>query len=111
VTEPDNRTPIADAWVYNRIPAPATKDLKSYRGGPPPAAIDYASDSALCHTPHEHEWSFVWSTDGESVAIAKDGMPIACIVAAQKPGYSRALIKEGPWGNTWSDELVARTFS
>jgi hypothetical protein len=85
------------------------KRLKVVSGWP--AAIDYASDSALCHIPHEHEWSFVWSTDGESVAIAKDGMPIACIVAAQKPGYSRALIKEGPWGNTWSDELVARTFS
>ncbi len=110
LTEPDSRKPVADAWVYNRVPAPPTKEIQSYRGGPPPAAIGYASDSALCPTPADHEWSFIWSTDGESVAIAKDGVPVACIVAAQKPGYSRELIKSGPWGNTWLDELFQRTF-
>ena len=110
LTEPSTRKPVADAWVYNRVPAPTTKEIQSYRGGPPPAAIGYASDDALCHTPSEHEWSFIWSTDGESVAIARNGMPVACIATAQKPGYSRELIKDGPWGNPWSDELFERTF-
>ena len=26
------------------------------------------------------------------------------------PGYSRELIKEGPWGHPWSDELYTATF-
>jgi hypothetical protein len=72
--EPDSRKPVADAWVYNRIPAPSTKEILSYRGGPAPAAIGYTSDEALCETPKSHTWSFVWSTDGESVAIAKKTM-------------------------------------
>jgi len=110
LTEPDMRKPVADAWVYNRILAPPTKEIQSYRGGPPPAAIGYASERALCHRPADHEWHFIWSPDGESVAIEKDGVPVACIVAAQKPGYSRELIKNGPWGNTWSEELFERTF-
>lgn len=110
LTEPDTRTPVADAWVYNRIPAPPTKNIQPYRGGPPPAAIGFASDNALCPTPSEHEWSFIWSTDGESVALAKDCVPVAFIAAARKPGYSRELIKNGPWGNTWSEELFVVTF-
>lgn len=110
LTEPDSRKPVADAWVYNRVPAPPTKELQSYRGGPPPAAIGYASETALCELPVDHKWSFIWASNGESVAIAKDGVPVACIVAAQKPGYSRELIRNGPWGNIWSDELFERTF-
>ena len=110
LTESDTRKPVADAWVYNRIPAPPTEEVHSYRGGPPPAAIGHASDMALCAIPADHEWSLIWSTDGESVAIVKDGVPVACIVAAQESGYSRELIKDGPWGQTWSDELFERTF-
>lgn len=110
LTEVNTRVPVADAWVCNRIPAPTTIDIQAHRGGPPPAAIGYASDNALCNSPLEHEWAFIWSTDGESVAIAKDGVPVACIIAAQKGGYSRELIKDGPWGHTWSNKLFARTF-
>jgi hypothetical protein len=47
LTEPDSRTPVADAWVYNRIPAPSTKKILSYRGGPAPAAIGYTSDGGI----------------------------------------------------------------
>lgn len=108
--EQETRRPVADAWVYNRIPAPPTNAISSYRGGPPPAAIGYASDAALCESPADHEWAFVWSGDGESVAIARDGIAVAAILAGQKHGYSRELIKNGPWGSTWSEELFTRTF-
>lgn len=110
LTEPDIRKPVADAWVYNRIPAPPTQDIRLYRNGPPPAAIGYASEQALCTCPHDHEWSLMWSTDGQSVAIAKDDVAVACIVAAQKPGYSRQLIKDGPWGNIWSGDKFEQAF-
>ncbi len=110
LTEPNTRRPVADAWVYNRIPAPTVSEVKAHRGGPPPAAIGYASDSALCESPREHEWTIIWTADGHSVAIAKDGVPAACIVANQNPGFSRELIKDGPWGRVWSDAEFARVF-
>ena len=110
LSEPESRKPAADAWVYNRIAAPPPQAIKSYRGGPPPAAQGYASNAALCEDPTAHEWSFVWSPDGESVAIAKDGEPAALITVGEKRGYSRELLKDGPWGHPWSDELFQLKF-
>ncbi|MBI5029075.1 MAG: hypothetical protein HZB51_01010 [Chloroflexi bacterium] len=110
LTQPNLQMPIADVWVYNRIPAPSMKIIPSYRDGPPPAPVGYAHNTALCRDPGTHEWSFIWSADGESVAIAKDGLPVACIISAQKSGHSRELLKDGPWGMTWSEELFRHTF-
>lgn len=110
LTEPGTRKPVADAWVYNRVAAPAVDAIQSYRGGPPPAAQGYASESALCEAAFAQEWSFIWSTDGESVAVAKDNQPVAFIVRGQKRGYSRELVKDGPWGHPWSESLFRSTF-
>jgi hypothetical protein len=110
ITEPDSRKPFGDVWVYNRIAAPPTEAIKSYRGGPPPAAQGFASDDALCSEPMKQEWSFLWSPDGESVAILKNDAPVACIVAGMKRGYCRELIKDGPWGQPWSDKVYRETF-
>jgi hypothetical protein len=57
-----------------------------------------------------HEWSFIWSPDGESLAVAKDGEPMAFIVGGKKLGYSRELTKDCPWGHCWSEELFRLTF-
>ena len=84
MTEPDSRKPVADAWVYNRIAAPPAEAIKSYRGGPPPAAQGYASKAALCEDPSSHEWSFLWSEEGESVAVVRDGQPVACIIGGSR---------------------------
>lgn len=110
ISEADSRKPLADAWVYNRIAAPSAEAIKSYRGGPPPAAQGYASENALCEDPSSHEWSFVWSSDGASAAVEKDGEPVAFIIGGQKGGYSRELVKDGPWGHPWSEELFRLTF-
>ena len=110
LTEPGTRKPAADAWVYNRIPAPPMEAIKSYRGGPPPAAQGYASESALCEDAVAYEWSFIWSSDGEAVAVVKDGQPVAFIVLGEKGGYSRELVKEGPWGHPWSEKLFRQKF-
>ena len=102
---------VADAWVYNRIPAPPTEAIKSFRGGAPPAAQGYASDSALCEDPMAHNWSFTWSSDGDAVAAVKDGQAVAFIVLGQKGGYSRELVKDGPWGYPWPEQLFRQKFS
>lgn len=109
--ETSSGKPFADAWVYNRVTAPPITAIQSYRGGPPPAAQGYASESALCPEPAKHEWSFLWSSDGQSVAVLKDGLPVACIVAGTKGGYSRELVQEGGWGHPWSDEVFDATFA
>ena len=111
LTEPDSRRPVADAWVYNRIEAPSTNDIKSYMGRAPPAAVGYVGNLAQCLEPQSHNWTFLWSVNGESVAIAKDGEPMAYILAGEKRGYSRELIKVGPWGSPWSVELFRKTFN
>ena len=110
LSEPKAQTPAADAWVCNRIPAPPASEIKSYRGGPPPAPLGYASDKAFCKDATAHEWSFVWSLDGHSVAILKDGTAAALIIASQKHGYCRELLKEGPWGHPWSEQLFQQHF-
>jgi hypothetical protein len=110
LTEPGYRKPALDVWVYNRIEAPPTSAIEAYRGGPPPAAQGYVSNSALCQSPEAHQWTFTWSSDGESVAALKDDKPVACVVAGSKFGYSRELIADGPWGRPWSDDVFRSTF-
>jgi hypothetical protein len=107
----DSLKPVADAWVYNRIAAPAVETIQSYHRDPPPAAQGYASEHAFCKDPSAYEWSFIWSQDGESVAVAKDGEVVAFIVGGQKGGYSRELVQEGPWGHPWSEGQFRSTFN
>ncbi len=110
LTEADVPKPVADAWVYNRIEAPTRDDVRAFQGGPPPAAEGFAGPTAQCSDPHDHEWSLLWSPTGDSVAVLRDGTPVACIVSGHPHGFSRELVSDGPWGNTWSDEVYRETF-
>lgn len=101
----DDRKPIADVWIYNRITAPPPSDIKNYRNGPPPAASGFTDDSTICHDPGSHAWTFVWSDDGDGVVMHCDGEPIAMLVASDRRGWSRNLRRDGPWGNVWNDKL------
>ena len=111
LTETGTRKPVGDAWVYNRTAVPPVDAIKAYRGGPPPAAQGYVSEFALCHKPATHQWSFLWSSDGHAVAVVKDGRAVAFVAVGQRGGYSRELVKDGPWGHTWSDKLYRQVFS
>lgn len=110
LTEPNTRRVVADAWVYNRVAPPRPEEANSFRPTPPPAALGFAIARALCASPERHEWGFAWSDDGGSVAVTKDGQAVACIIAGNKRGYSRELVRDGPWGNAWSDAAFARAF-
>jgi hypothetical protein len=111
LSSPDGHTIVADAWVCNTIDAPPPAQIRTYRPGPPPAARGYATPDALMRDPDAHQWSFFWSADGHSVAICADGVPLAFIRAAQRPGYSRHLARSGPWGEPWSDGIFAAVFA
>ncbi len=109
LSEPDKFRPVADAWVFNRVPAPPVPEVKDYRPGPPPAAVGYAGPDALCDDPGRHEWSLHWSPDGESIAVLRDGQPLALIARARRPGHSLLLARNGPWGSVWDEELWRAT--
>jgi hypothetical protein len=110
LSAPESRAIVADAWVYNRVSAPSTAQLSSFRPGPPPAAEGYADADARLTQPTRCAWSFIWSADGESVAVCADGLPLAFIRAGDRRGFSRHLARSGPWGEPWSREIYAATF-
>jgi hypothetical protein len=118
LTEPGEnalaRMPIAgDAFVHNRVKAPlAGDDLRRYAPDPPPATKEYLveADQATCEHASLHEWEFIWSDDGESVAVMRNKLPIAMIVSGSKRGYSRNLQNDGPWGLPWSNPVFLRIF-
>ena len=105
LSEPGTGRVIADVWAYNRVPAPPLSKVGSYRPGPPPAAEGYAGPGALCPDPSAHRWELRWAADGESVALLRDGVALALIARAERPGYSRLLAKPGPWGAVWDEQL------
>lgn len=74
---------VASAWIYSRTNFP---------------------------DPTEHDWTFLWSDDGDSVAVLADGRPLACIVGAVGPGYSRGLEAVSSLGHAWDDTTFARVF-
>ena len=98
----DGDRPEADAWVYNRVPAPEPDQLERYRGGPPPAARGYAGAEALCEQP---EVSL-----GRAVVCRRScggraprRPALAFIPAGARRGHSRLLVRSGPWGEIWSE--------
>ena len=108
LTSPDERKYVADVWIHNRVPAPPGSDIKNYYGGPPPAAIGFADDAAICVAPEAHEWSFLWLDNGNMVVLHCDGRPVAMLNASDKRGWSRNLLRDGPWGKLWDEQLHAR---
>ncbi len=109
-TAPATPGPVdATCFAYNLCDLIATKDVKNYRPAPPPIAVGYGSDVAVCRKPMEHRWQLRWSEDGNVVVLLRDGDPW-CLVSTDEPrGYSKAIQAEGPWGNPWSEAVYLAT--
>lgn len=107
LSKANDRKPIADVWVHNRISAPPTSEIQNYRGGPPPAASGFADDSTICDDPDAHDWTFTWHDGGDAVAMHRDGIPVALLISSDRKGWSRNLRREGPWGNLWDENKYA----
>lgn len=100
----NDRKPIADVWVYNRVEAPPTSEIKNYRGGPPPAAIGFADDATICRSLGNFDWTFAWYEDGRVVVLYRDGRAVAMLDASDGSGWSRYLLRDGPWGRVWDED-------
>ncbi len=110
LTEPDSSKPIADCWIYNRIAAPPSSEIKKYRGGPPPASSEFAGSEALIDDANQSDMKFVWSQGGESVAFLMNGKAVGFIVTGVRQGFSRKLKKTGPWGHAWDPRRYKSAF-
>jgi hypothetical protein len=51
-----------------------------------------------------------WSDDGNSIVALVDDEPFSMIIAGQKPGFSKAILKEGYLGHPWSATEYANAF-
>ena len=111
VTAPEDEKTVADAFAYNRIDPISNSKLKDYTDGPPPICASHASINAKIEHPHSDQISFVWSTDGESVALLYGTDPIAMIIDPKKYGFSKGIAVDGPWGYPWDQARYNKHFA
>lgn len=111
LTNPNEKKPVMDCWIYNRILAPSPSEIAKFQNDPPPATNEYAGPNALVTSPEDMKISFNWSNDGSAVALIGDNIPLGFIVVGTKAGFSRNLLKTGPWGNVFNEERYQKVFS
>ena len=111
LSEPDHEKPIADCWLYNRVPAPEVSGSEASRGSAPPASAQYTGAGALMSPPRQTQVSLRWSRDGESVAAFFDRELAGFIVGGQARGFSRHLVASGPWGSPLDSTIFKSVFA
>jgi len=110
LTNPNEKKPIADCWIYNRVEAPSPSEIKDYRNGPPPASFEYCRSNVFVSKTDNMKISFKWSDDGNAVALIVENVPLGYIIAGSRGGYSRNLLKNGPWGNVFEEDRYKDIF-
>jgi len=105
LTAPQLPEIAATAWIYNHANFPAI--LTSGFGA---ESIGAGGAFGARDNPASRDWTLLWSHDGHSVAVLADGFPMACIVNASSPGYSRGLERSTSLGNAWDNEVYASIF-
>ncbi len=117
VTERDADDIVAGCWLFNRVPAPGEDEIEARaaeyeaRREPPPAPREVIGDDARLEGPLEGgRVRFVWSTDGESVAVSIDGDLAGFVARAEPDGYSTQLRVECAWGRPLDLTLYAELF-
>jgi hypothetical protein len=106
LTEKGVPKPIADAVCYSQI-EPVEKldwDKVASTGAPPSLSKEFASSSAYRSKVDHTKLKFLWSDDGNSVAVVYGDTPLAMIIEAKKPSYSNALKKSGPFGEPFDQQ-------
>lgn len=113
LTEVGSQKPIKVAIAYTRVPPVEKIDWEKIKetGDTPLLEKDLASAEALIPSPLEKEFSFKWSTDGNTVALLRNGAPICFTSANDKLGYSRAVSKSSNLANSWDQKAYEHLFS
>jgi len=69
-----------------------------------------ASPTAVIRNPKASEFKFKWSADGDSVAVLRDGQPLAFATIKERFGYSRAVSITSPLANAWDQARYISLF-
>ena len=110
LTGPGSTRPERDCWLLNTPSAASEPDPERYRseGLPPPAPAEIIDPKGVQKAPEPKRWNFLWSPNGDAVAVAVDDIVIGVVAVAEARGFSRHLLRSGPWGNAWDPDVVAR---
>jgi hypothetical protein len=107
LTAPDEPTVVAETWIFNHDEPIQSQEWPLFQHGRamfPPEELSPVE--VVFDRPEVHSWTFDWSADGEAVAVFCDAQPIAMVQSTRRLGFSRHVIRAGPWGVPW----CARTF-
>ena len=113
LTDDEGESLERDALAYMRIEPPKVVDWQARmaQGNPPILSRDLASSSAVKSDTEESDFTFKWSSDGESAALLYHGDPIAFVSVNQEFGYSKAVIKASLISYPWDQKLYEKYFS
>ena len=113
LSQPETTQPARACPAFVTATPPDFLDWERVKqtGDPPGISKDVASDRALIEHPTPEDFSSVWSSDGESVAIRHRGDPIGMIITDQKRGHSKALRSSSPLGEPFDEALYTSTFT
>jgi hypothetical protein len=113
LSKPQTQEPEKDAIAYMRVSPPKNVDWKEMAksGMPPVLSEEFASSTATISSANENQFSFAWSTDGNSTALIYNGLPIAFVSISEAVGYSKAVSKENKLTNPWNQVLYDKLFS
>ena len=112
LTEPGTPKPVKDAVVYIRVPPVEAVDWERIKksGETPLLRKDLASPTAVIKNPKASEFKFKWSADGDSVAVLRDGQPLAFATIKERFGFSRAVSITSPLANAWDQARYTSLF-
>jgi hypothetical protein len=108
--DPASATIRADCWLYNRHAFDRAALSSWPRSEPPPAPSDVAGSDAVRTSALPATLTFLWSRDGESVAVAIGAVPIGYVMAGERTGFNRYLSTSTPWGRPFDEEQYSRLF-
>jgi hypothetical protein len=109
----EHQQPEKDAIVYMRIPPPEHVHWGELAkaGHAPYPSQEFATSTAVIANPKADEFSFLWSSNGQAVAILYQNNPIAFAAVSEQRGYSKAIAKACPLANAWSEAVYNSLFS
>ncbi|EGR1599178.1 TPA: hypothetical protein ACMDUI_004556 [Vibrio parahaemolyticus] len=112
LTKPDTQQPERDAVAYIQY-APISEETwkqKMRAGEPPKLHEGLVSEVGVIAKTAEQDFSFLWSADGNSVALLYKGAAIAFVTQSEKYGFSKAVVSDSPIVSVWDSEKFSELF-
>lgn len=112
LTQPAIPKPVKDAVVYSRVPPGDAVDWARIKqtGETPQLSKAVASSSVIIAVPRKTEFKFQWSADGHSVAVLRNGVPLAFASMQERYGFSKAVALASPLANPWDQARYVALF-